>query len=69
MPPEFWAPGPVTNSRGFRHVEMMHEGANEHIDKLANKYMGQEKYPFYRPGKARIIVKIEPEHVTLSQRG
>ena len=43
-----------------RVVEMTEEGASEHIDKMAQKYMGQDKYPFHRPGDVRVIVKIEP---------
>ncbi len=39
------------------------EGADEHIDALAMKYMGQESYPFRQPGEQRLIVRIEPEHV------
>lgn len=43
-----------------RVVEMTEEGASEHIDKMALKYMGKEKYPFHKPGDVRVIVKIEP---------
>ena len=43
-----------------RVVEMTAEGADAHIDKMAQKYMGKEKYPFGKPGDVRIIVKIEP---------
>lgn len=43
-----------------RVVEMTENGAAEHIDKMAMKYMGKEKYPFHRPGDVRVIVKIEP---------
>lgn len=46
-----------------RVVEMTHQGAAEHIDKLAKKYLGQDRYPFHRPGEQRVILKIEPEHV------
>ena len=46
-----------------RVAELIHEGADEHIDKLAKKYMGQDRYPFHRPDEQRVIVKIEPEHV------
>jgi PPOX class probable F420-dependent enzyme len=49
-----------------RVVDMTHEGGSDHIDKMAKKYMGLDKYPYYQPDKARIIVKIEPEHVTQS---
>jgi hypothetical protein len=37
---------------------------DEHIDSLAMKYLGQEKYPFRQEGETRLIVKIEPEHVS-----
>ena len=43
-----------------RVVEMTEEGADAHIDKMAQKYMGKDKYPFGRPGDVRVIVKIEP---------
>ena len=46
-----------------RMVEDTHEGAFEHIDKLAMKYLGEEKYPFLKPGEQRIIFRIEPEQV------
>jgi PPOX class probable F420-dependent enzyme len=47
-----------------RVVEVTSEGADAHIDKMAKKYLGQDKYPFRAPGERRVIVKIEPEHVT-----
>ena len=40
------------------------EGGAAHIDKLAKKYMGQDKYPGNQPGDVRVIIKIEPEHIT-----
>lgn len=36
------------------------EGADAHIDSLAMKYLGQEKYPFRQPGEERVIFEIEP---------
>ena len=36
------------------------EGASAHIDSLAKKYLGQDKYPFARPGEVRILYEIEP---------
>ncbi|MEM2004018.1 MAG: PPOX class F420-dependent oxidoreductase [Nitrososphaerota archaeon] len=38
-------------------------GAEEHIDKLAKRYMGVEKHPFRRPGQKRIIMKIVAEKI------
>ncbi len=44
-------------------AEITDEGAFEHIDKLALKYLGQEKYPYLQPGEQRVIVKITPEKI------
>jgi PPOX class probable F420-dependent enzyme len=45
-------------------VEITQVGADAHIDRLANKYLGLEKYPYHRPGEARVIYKIRPEKVS-----
>jgi len=47
-----------------RVVEITSEGAEEHIDRLAKKYLGRDTYPFRQPGEERIILKIAPEHVS-----
>jgi PPOX class probable F420-dependent enzyme len=39
------------------------EGADAHIDFLAKKYLGQDHYPFARPGEERVIYEIEPRAV------
>lgn len=39
------------------------DGADEHIDKLAMKYMGQESYPFRQEGEVRMKFSIEPEEI------
>lgn len=36
------------------------EGADEHIDSLAKKYMGVDKYPMRAPGEQRVIFEIDP---------
>ena len=46
-----------------RVVEQTTEGADKHIDKLAKKYLGVDKYPLYSPSEKRIILKIKPERV------
>ena len=45
-------------------VEVTEEGGDAHIDKMAQKYLGQEKYPWRRPSETRVIIKIRPEAVT-----
>ena len=39
------------------------EGANEHIDKMAKKYTGAERYGNHRPGEDRLIITIVPDKV------
>jgi PPOX class probable F420-dependent enzyme len=36
------------------------EGAGAHIDQLAKKYLGQDKYPYAEPGQVRVMYEIEP---------
>jgi PPOX class probable F420-dependent enzyme len=45
-----------------RVVERTHDGAAAHIDKMAKKYLGQDKYPYAQPGEVRVLFKIQPEH-------
>jgi len=47
-----------------RVVEITEEGASEHIDKMAKKYLGVDKYPNRAPGEVRVLYRIEPLHVT-----
>ena len=44
-----------------RVVEITENGADQHIDKMAKKYLGVDKYPGRQPGEVRVIYKIEPE--------
>jgi PPOX class probable F420-dependent enzyme len=40
---------------------VVEEGADAHIDALAKKYLGKDKYPFRQPGELRVIYEIEPK--------
>lgn len=44
-------------------VEITTEGADDHIDRLAKKYLGQDTYPFRNPAEVRVTLKIAPEKV------
>ena len=44
-------------------AEIVEEGAFDHIDKLAKKYIGADKYPYLQPGEQRVIVKVKPDKV------
>jgi PPOX class probable F420-dependent enzyme len=46
------------------HVdEITEQNAAQHIDKMAKKYMGVDKYPG-QPGEVRVLYKIKPEHTS-----
>jgi PPOX class probable F420-dependent enzyme len=46
-----------------RVVEQTTEGADEHIDKLAKRYLNAETYPAHSPSVKRIILKVKPEKI------
>jgi PPOX class probable F420-dependent enzyme len=46
-----------------RVAEMTEQGADAHIDALAKKYLGQDRYPYRQPGEVRVLIKITPERV------
>ncbi len=46
-----------------RVVEVTEQGADAHIDSLAKKYLGQDKYPYRRAGEVRVMYKVVPERV------
>ncbi len=45
-------------------AELTHEGADEHIDDLSEKYLGRRPYASRAPGEQRIKVIVHPERVT-----
>jgi len=46
--------------------EITENGADAHIDSLAKKYLGKDRYPFRAPGEVRVIYKIRPQKVSTS---
>jgi PPOX class probable F420-dependent enzyme len=38
--------------------------AEDHIDRMAKKYMGVDKYPYRTPSEQRVLYRIEPEHTS-----
>ena len=39
------------------------EGALEHINMLAKKYLGEDKYPYLGPNEQRVIIHLRPERI------
>jgi hypothetical protein len=46
-----------------RVVAQEKTGADNHIDLMAKKYLGMDKYPGRAPGEKRILLRIKPEKV------
>jgi len=38
-------------------------GADAHIDHLAKKYLGQDRYPYRQPGEVRVMYLVAPDRV------
>lgn len=47
-------------------VEDTHDGADEHINRMAKKYVDQDVYPFRQPGEQRVKIRVRPDRVTLA---
>ena len=43
-----------------RVASVTETGADAHIDSLAKKYLGKDKYPWSQPGEVRVMYEIEP---------
>ena len=56
-------PYDMVTIRGKVIEQITGDEAEKHIDKLAKKYIGTEKYPGRSPTEKRVILKIKPEKV------
>ena len=46
-----------------RVIEQTFDGADEHLHKLAKKYLGIGRYYYRRPKHKRVILKVKPEKI------
>ena len=46
-----------------RVIAVTEQGADDHIDRLAMKYLGVDQYPNRRPDEVRLIYKVQVERV------
>lgn len=42
-------------------VEITEKDADDHINSLAQKYLGKSVYPYRQPGEVRVLYRIQPE--------
>ena len=52
----------MTSIRGTV-VELIPDYDYSHVDKLAKKYMGLDRYPYRKEGEKRVVLKIKPDSV------
>jgi len=45
-------------------IEITEKGADDHINSLSQKYLGNPVYPYRQPGEVRVLYKIEPQKVS-----
>jgi len=45
-------------------VDLEDDPSGAYIDFMAQKYLGEEKYPWARPGDERVTIVVKPERVT-----
>jgi PPOX class probable F420-dependent enzyme len=50
-------------------AEDTHDGADEHIDKMAKKYLDVDEYPFRKDDEQRVIFKIAPDKILHNNPG
>jgi PPOX class probable F420-dependent enzyme len=62
-------PYDMVTVRGKVMEQITGDAADEHIDKLAKKYLGKDKYPNMMPGEKRVILKVKPEKVFHMKQG
>ena len=46
-----------------RVIDVTTDGAEAQIDALAKKYIGQDVYPWRKPGEMRVTYRIRPEKI------
>lgn len=49
-----------------RIVKISNEGADDHINRMAKKYMGVDEYPYRTPTEVRVIYYVEPERIAVT---
>jgi PPOX class probable F420-dependent enzyme len=46
-------------------IDITTDGADDHIDALAKKYLGVDSYPMRQEGEVRIKVRVRTDHIAM----
>jgi PPOX class probable F420-dependent enzyme len=60
---DFSNPYHMVSVRGKVIEQINGKEADDHIDKMAKKYMDKDKYPGRALGEERLLLRIKPQHV------
>jgi len=55
---------PQAHAVFYGKARVTEAGADEHIDKLAKRFLGADKYPFRQPGEKRLVVRISVDRIS-----
>ena len=55
---------PQAHAVFYGKARVTEAGADEHIDKLAKRFLGADKYPFRQPGEKRLLVRISIDRIS-----
>jgi PPOX class probable F420-dependent enzyme len=55
---------PQAHAVFYGKARVTEAGADEHIDKLAKRFLGADKYPFRQPGEKRLLVRISVDRIS-----
>ncbi len=47
----------------YGRAEVLPEGGREHIDRLAARFLGMDRYPYLQPGEERVSVIVHAERI------
>ncbi len=53
----------MVSIRGIVEDMIRGKGADDHIDALAKRYLGVDRYPFRREDEERVIIRIKPHSI------
>jgi len=53
----------MVSIRGIVEDIIRGKEADDHIDALAKRYLGVDRYPFRREGEERVIIRIKPKSI------
>jgi len=48
----------------YGRAEVLPDGEHQHIDRLAARFLGMDRYPYLQPGEERVTVRVIADRIT-----